>query len=562
MKLVTFAAVFVACIGSLWGQSDGDVIRLRLAEAPSNAISPLLFGQFLECLPLKNPERGPEGALIPGTHELQPGVVEAMQELEAPIIRFPGGMVVPSLYDWTKMIDHSPFREGGRPEGYFFGLPEYFDLCEELGAEPLVVVNFRAAVWGTEPGELPMSAEQLAASQVAYCNLPQGTELPEGMPDWPAIRALNGHPEPHNVRYFQIGNEWVAWLGATTNVRKALGKEPFPDDAAQAAHIAQRLLDVIAAMRAIDPEIKIIIDAVMWEEEHEALIRPVLSDPRVREAADFATVHLYRTWEVDRLEKDGKPIELDRLTAEELWYATVAAPDMDAHGLSVIRSKPWSLVRELDWPTTMTEWNWNGWGIEREGATLWPRALGVAGFLHAILRDSQHLELATQSMMVGNYWTINGVRVDPSGEDAPFVVPSGRMTGFYAEHSGDQFIPVTLENLPTRTQPIHMGNKAPSPVVSMVDAVATANADTLYIHLLNRDKDAAHRVSLDLGERSFKDMATAHRMTGTNWNPQTELFVHPNAYEESSEPIDLKASKNTVTLPPASVTILEIPLTQ
>lgn len=121
----------------------------------------------------------------------------------------------------------------------------------------------------------------------------------------------------------------------------------------------------------------------------------------------------------------------------------------------------------------MTEWNWNGWGVERQGSTLWPRALGVAGFLHAMLREGGHIHLATQSMMVGNYWMIAGVRVDPEAVVPPFVLPSGRMTGFYAEHSGDRFVPLELANVPTRPQPVSMGSLRAVPKVALIDAVAT-----------------------------------------------------------------------------------------
>ena len=57
------------------------------------------------------------------------------------------------------------------------------------------------------------------AGLVAYCNAPLGAKLPKGMPDWPAVRAKNGHPEPYNVRIWEIGNEvhgdWqVGWTTA------------------------------------------------------------------------------------------------------------------------------------------------------------------------------------------------------------------------------------------------------------------------------------------------------------------------------------------------------------
>jgi len=542
--------------------------EVRLAPEPAQEISPLLFGQFLERTKNRpgdsensHRERGPESAYLPGTTRWQPGVVEALAELNAPIIRFPGGSMLGSLYDWTVMLDHSPFRaEAGRPEGYRFGWHEFFALCRELEAEPLVGVNFRAAVWGARPGELPDSPEALAAGMVAYCNLPLGADLPEGMPDWPAYRAENGHPEPFGVNYFQIGNEWVGWLQATDSVFEQLGKEPLADDEALARHTAARLLDVIGAMRAIDPDIKIVIDAVLWQDPRmPTWIGGVLADPEVQQAADFATIHLYRPWGVDSFTKDGEPVEGDQLSPEDIWYATVGAPNIDEAGFSTIRDPAWNLAREHGWPVVMTEWNWNGWGVERQGSTLWPRALGVAGFLHAMLRESGHIHLATQSMMLGNHWMIAGVRVDPSAATPPFVLPSGRMTGFYAEHSGERFVPLEIEGAPVRGQPVSMGSLQAAERLSLLDVIATEDDDRLFLHIINRDKDRAHTLRIDLAGRSVAPAARLHRMIGTDWQPLSQYFVHPGSFEESHQDIRLDpADPLTIEVPAASVSILEL----
>ncbi len=554
---VRWCIVFCVCAVAPVGGAE---VVLRLAPEPSHAVSPLLFGQFLERTNGNGGEIGPEAAYIPGTKQWQPGVVEALEKLHASVIRFPGGSMLGSLYDWTVMIDHSPFRESGRrPEGYRFGWHEYFDLCKTLGAKPLVGVNFRAAVWGVRPEDLPDDPENLAAGLVAYCNSPVGAKLPDGMPDWPAYRAKNGHSEPFGVEYFQIGNEWIGWLQNTNGVRTILGKEGFEDDEALAAHTAQRLLDMIEAMRAVDPDINIIIDAVLWQDPRMPVwIGGVLADPRVQAAADFATVHLYRPWSVNDFTRNGQPVSGDRLSPEEIWYATVAAPDIDERGFSVIDSEAWWLARKHDWPVVMTEWNWNGWGVERRGATLWPRALGVAGFLHAILRESEHIHLATQSMMLGNSWMINGVRVDPAAEESPFVMPSGRMTGFYAEHSGDRYLPTDISGTPAREQPVGMGTLTPVPRLSLVDAVATEDDGRVYLHVINRDKDRAHRLRIEAPGRTFAAEVRVHRLSGKAWKPQVQKFVSPDQFSEQSESQDFDPAVDTIELPAGSVTIVEL----
>jgi alpha-L-arabinofuranosidase len=69
-----------------------------------------------------------------------------------------------------------------------FGTDEFVAFCRAVGCEPMICVN---AGNGT--------AEE-AAAWVEYCN--GGVDTPMGR-----LRAENGHPEPYDVRYWEIGNE-------------------------------------------------------------------------------------------------------------------------------------------------------------------------------------------------------------------------------------------------------------------------------------------------------------------------------------------------------------------
>lgn len=556
--------LFGACLLSGWvcgAEVAGGEIVLRPASEPSHGVSSLLFGQFLERFQdkavVEGGEMGAEAAVLPGEGELQPGVIELFGRLDPGVIRFPGGMALEFDPDWTKLVDHSPFRTGGeRPAGFRFGLHEFFGLCGQLGAEPLVGVNFRAAVWG-EDG--PMDPEGLAAGLVAYCNLPVGADRPDGVPDWPSWRARNGHRKPFGVKYFQIGNEWAVWLKGTNTVRASRGDEEFADAAALGGHVRERLLAMIRAMRAVDPSIQIIIDAVHWNDMvGEILEGSVLGDPEVREAADFAAVHLYRPWGVDAVRLNGEEVGKDTLSAEDYWYATVAVPNIGDDGFSRLGGRGWELARRLDWPVVMTEWNWNGWGIERPGATLWPRALGVAGFLHAMLRESGRIHLATQSMMVGNDWMITAVRVDPEAEKPPYLLPSGRMTGFYAEFRGDRFLPVDVIGAPVRPQPVGMGGIAAASTLALIDVVATESAQAVYLHVINRDKDRAHVLRLDPAGRRFDRRVEFRRIAGRDWNPVEALFVSPDQFDESRGKLNLVESGDTLRVPPGTVTTFRL----
>ena len=123
-----------------------------------------------------------------------PEVVTFLRESDLPLLRWPGGNFV-SGYHWRDGIgpvDERPTRPNpawGGLEYNLFGTHEFVAFCEAVGCEPSLCVN---AGDGT-PEE--------AAAWVEYCNGdPDETELG-------ALRAENGHPEPFDIEYWEIGNE-------------------------------------------------------------------------------------------------------------------------------------------------------------------------------------------------------------------------------------------------------------------------------------------------------------------------------------------------------------------
>jgi alpha-N-arabinofuranosidase len=190
-------------------------ISFSIKKEVIHRLDPRVFGQFME-----RPswgEIGVEGGLIPGTRKLQPGVLTMLEDMDIPIIRFPGGTDVDYM-DWCDMVDHVPGRAPQRPvstghKGHrvtnHFGYDEFLQLCEHLGAEAILVVNFRDGL--LKKKSLKDAADH-AAALVAYCNAPVGATLPEGMYDWPSLRAKNGRVEPYRAKYFQIGNETWAFI--------------------------------------------------------------------------------------------------------------------------------------------------------------------------------------------------------------------------------------------------------------------------------------------------------------------------------------------------------------
>lgn len=138
--------------------------------------------------------------LFPADHlnGLDPDVVRLVKETRVSLLRFPGGNFV-SGYHWRDGIGPREKRVTMRnpawpiAESNHFGTDEWMAFVNAIGAEPLICVNCGN---GT-PDE--------AADWVRYCNEPADGPVGE-------LRAANGHPEPYNVRYWEVGNElWGSW---------------------------------------------------------------------------------------------------------------------------------------------------------------------------------------------------------------------------------------------------------------------------------------------------------------------------------------------------------------
>jgi len=158
-----------------------------------------------------------------------PDIVRLMKESNVTILRWPGGNFA-SQYHWKDgvgLIENRPIRLNRAwniAEYNHVGTDEFIKFCELVGAEPLICVN---AGDGT-PEE--------AAEWVEYCNGDLSTIYGK-------VRAENGHPEPYNVKYWEIGNELYGyWQIGYCN----------------AEEYAERYERFYKAMSKVDPNIKFI----------------------------------------------------------------------------------------------------------------------------------------------------------------------------------------------------------------------------------------------------------------------------------------------------------------
>lgn len=128
---------------------------------------------------------------------LRPDLLGALRGLAPTFIRWPGGSFA-STYKWKDGIGphagrtyHPNVMWGGYADYYGFGTDEFMGLTRQLGSDAMIVLP---------APDTGAASVQYAMDWVHYLIDPPTTE-------WGARRAKNGHPEPYDIRYFQIDNE-------------------------------------------------------------------------------------------------------------------------------------------------------------------------------------------------------------------------------------------------------------------------------------------------------------------------------------------------------------------
>lgn len=174
-------------------------------------------------------------------------MVQMLADMKPGFIRFPGGCIVEGVdlanrYQWKKTIGpveerqlimnrwNIEFPHKAAPD-YFqtFGLGffEYFQLAEDIGAEPLPILNCGMACQFNTSELVPLEDldpyVQDALDLIEFANGDVTTQ-------WGKVRASMGHPQPFHLKMLGVGNEnWgPQYIERVKVFTKAL-KAKYPD---------------------------------------------------------------------------------------------------------------------------------------------------------------------------------------------------------------------------------------------------------------------------------------------------------------------------------------------
>jgi alpha-L-arabinofuranosidase len=133
-----------------------------------------------------------------------------LDDLKPSFVRFPGGCWVEGdnlglSYRWKQTIGDVADRRYQQNIWQYWstnglGFHEYLQLCEDLGSEPLFVINVGMSHHGIVPMTGMKEWVQDALDAIEYANGPADSR-------WGSKRAMNGHPAPFGLKYMEIGNE-------------------------------------------------------------------------------------------------------------------------------------------------------------------------------------------------------------------------------------------------------------------------------------------------------------------------------------------------------------------
>lgn len=174
-------------------------------------------------------------------------MIQLLADMKPGFVRFPGGCIVEGFdlsqrYQWKKtlgpiedrqlIINRWNFEFAHRPTPDYFqtfglGFFEYFQLSEDIGAEPLPILNCGMACQFNSAELVPIDQldpyVQDALDLIEFAN-------GDAASTWGKVRASMGHPAPFNLKMMGVGNEnWGPQYIERLKIFQKAIKSKYPD---------------------------------------------------------------------------------------------------------------------------------------------------------------------------------------------------------------------------------------------------------------------------------------------------------------------------------------------
>jgi alpha-L-arabinofuranosidase len=452
-----------------------------------------------------------EGSSLSDANGFRSDVIKAVQPLEMPILRWPGGNFV-SGYHWEDGIGAKEQRPRRMELAWFteesnrFGTDEFMEYCRTIGTEPYLCVNMGSGTMDE------------ARAWVEYCN---GT----GNTYWANLRRKNGHEEPYGVKYWGLGNEMYGrWqIGA-------LEAEDYVKNAREFAKV----------MKWTDPSIQLVSCGENgWTAWDRIVIEGLAS------YVDFHSIHIY--------------------TGSHDYYSNVLSAHQAERALRSCQAMIDNVRYEqsIEHPIYVAYDEWNIWFRERDGkAGLEERytladALAVASYLNSFIRHCNTVKIANLAQLV------NVIAPIVTNKEGLFLQTIYHPLRLFSQYMREIALDTYVESELYTLDPKKEGSDWPHRVADlgpfkMLDVTATCDGagQEVAIAIVNRDREHAHRTTIELSNGEAVNSIVAYEVNGQE--PEvTNSFEHPQAVDVQEYHLDLEGKGGfEYTFPAHSVTLL------
>jgi len=445
-----------------------------------------------------------EGSPLTDEQGFRTDVIAALREMGMPIMRYPGGNFV-SGYRWTDGIGPRAERPA-RPELAWhtvepntFGTDEFVAWCRKVGTEPYIAVNC---------GDGDMRE---ARDWVEYCNGTQNTY-------WANRRRANGAEQPHQVRYWGIGNEvdgpWQ--MGMKT-----------PQEYARACTEFSKL------MKMVDPTIKLVASWTSgwfddWVERGQLIME------QAGTMLDYMSIH----WYVGNRDDDfAAYMALSELCEERLTASAGLLRAMSA-------------CLKLKNPVYLSVDEWNVWYRTRGDDQLaevynLEDALVVALQMNAFIRHADMVKMANIAQIVNVI--------------APLVTrPDGllRQSIYYPFAAISQAAGDTALDLYWEGDTFEGGGHSGLRVLDVAGTLANGREVALFV--VNRSQAPAE-AEIVLQEGAFAGQGSATIINGPDVKA-TNSFDDPEQVTAREAPLSPQGVSLVQVFEPHSLTVLRLPI--
>jgi alpha-L-arabinofuranosidase len=498
--MVTVCMISIAAVGVLLSSCDllsGGAATISVHPEERFALSPYLYMQFME--PLGTTDGSVDAAWDFNHDRWRPDVIEITRTLAPTMIRWGGCFV--SYYKWKEGI--GPIRErkpmvnilwGGEYNNHV-GTHEFIDFCHQVGAEPLICINFESdgrEEWAVSPrGENRVGTAEEAAEWVDYCNNPNNKE-----------RIRNGRIEPFKVKYWQIGNE-TSYGGI------------FDGETG-----AKKTLEFARAMRKADPTIEIIAWGQQGWGEKMAEI--------VGDEIQYLAFH-------QGYGPGGEDSPLRgpewRKDWDKTWKYLMKAVEQPKEGLMKMREQ----TKELGIPLVITEGHFFLPGLNRNDVlSTWAAGVINARIMNMYERNGDVLKIATLADFCGTRWQNNAVMIPtPIHKGPAYMMPVAMVMALYRKHKGEKALDVLASH-------------------KDLDVTASRTGDKVFLHVANINRTESVAAFFDIPGYSI----TSGNIHYIALDPAYEIWEHKP--EITAPRTEALPESHAWTFPPASVSVVEL----